>query len=52
LEVSSCLGSKSEKIVCNNATVSLILGIEDGAGRMAVVVHPDPDAVLAAEWQK
>jgi hypothetical protein len=30
----------------------LYVGIEDGAGRMATVVHPDANAVLATEWQK
>jgi hypothetical protein len=30
----------------------LYAGIEDSAGRITVVVHPDAKAVLATEWQK
>ena len=36
----------------DNAREPLYVGIEDSAGRIAVVVHPDADAVLATEWQK
>jgi len=36
----------------NNSPEPLYVGVEDNAGRMAVVVHPDPNAVLASEWQK
>ena len=35
-----------------NGRDPLYVGIEDSAGRIAVVVHPDADAVLATEWQK
>ena len=35
-----------------NARDPLYAGIEDSAGRIAVVVHPDADAVLATEWQR
>jgi len=30
---------------------SLYVGIEDKAGRIAVMTHPDDDAVLTTEWQ-
>ena len=36
----------------NNSPDPLSVGIEDSAGRMAAVVHPDADAVLTTEWQK
>ena len=36
----------------NNSPEPLYAGIEDSGGRMAVVVHPDAEAVLASEWQK
>jgi len=36
----------------NNSPDPLYVGIEDSAGRIAVVVHPDAGAVLATEWQK
>jgi hypothetical protein len=36
----------------NNSPEPLYVGIEDSAGRMAMVVHPDAEAVLATEWQK
>jgi len=36
----------------NNSPEPLYVGIEDSAGQIAVVVHPDPNAVLATEWQK
>jgi hypothetical protein len=36
----------------DNGLVPLYVRIEDGAGRIAVVVHPDAEAVLATEWQK
>jgi len=35
-----------------NGRDRLYVGIEDSAGGIAVVVHPDADAVLATEWQK
>jgi len=35
-----------------NGRDPLYVGIEDSAGRIAVVAHPDADAVLATEWQK
>ena len=28
------------------------MAIQDSAGRIAVVAHPDPNAVLATQWQK
>ncbi|MCX5644071.1 MAG: hypothetical protein NTZ17_05220 [Phycisphaerae bacterium] len=36
----------------DNGREPLYVVIEDSAGRIAVVVHPDADAVLATEWQK
>jgi hypothetical protein len=36
----------------DNGRQPLYVGIEDSAGQIAVVVHPDADAVLATEWQK
>jgi len=36
----------------DNSPEPLYVGIEDSAGRMAVVVHPDAEAVLTTEWQK
>ncbi|MCX5643323.1 MAG: hypothetical protein NTZ17_01365 [Phycisphaerae bacterium] len=36
----------------HNARDPLYVGVEDSAGRIAVVVHPDTGAVLATEWQK
>jgi hypothetical protein len=35
-----------------NSSEPLYVGIEDSGGRMAVVVHPDAEAVLASGWQK
>jgi hypothetical protein len=35
-----------------NGPERLYVGTEDGAGRIAVVVHQDGEAVLATEWQK
>jgi len=36
----------------NNSPEELYVGIEDSAGRMAVVVHADAEAVLTTEWRK
>jgi hypothetical protein len=36
----------------DNSPEPLYAGIEDGTGRVAVVVHPDAAAVLATKWQK
>ncbi|MCU0914766.1 MAG: hypothetical protein MUC88_09410 [Planctomycetes bacterium] len=36
----------------DNSRAPLYVGIEDGAGRMAMMVHSDPAAVLATEWQR
>jgi len=36
----------------SNEREPLYVGIEDSAGRMAVIVHPDAKAVLLTEWQK
>jgi len=36
----------------DNDPESLYVAIEDSAGRVAVVTHPDADAVLASEWRK
>ena len=36
----------------NNSPEPLYVGIEDSAGRVAAVVHPDAEAVLASDWQK
>jgi len=36
----------------NNSPQALYVGVEDSGGRIAVVVHPDAEAVLATEWQK
>jgi len=36
----------------DNGPGQLYLSIEDDAGQVAVVIHPNPDAVLAAEWQQ
>ena len=36
----------------NNGRDSLYVAIEDSAAQIAVVTHPDADAVLATEWQK
>lgn len=36
----------------DNGPGQLYLSIEDDAGRIAAVIHPDPDAVLATEWQQ
>jgi hypothetical protein len=36
----------------DNGRDSLYVRIEDSAGRIAVVTHPDADAVLTTEWQK
>jgi hypothetical protein len=36
----------------DNGRDPLYVGIEDSAGRIAVVTHPDAEAVLATEWQK
>ncbi len=35
-----------------NGREPLCVGIQDNAGRTAVMVHPDTEAVLATEWQK
>jgi len=35
-----------------NSPEPLYVGIEDSAGQIAVVAHPDAEAVLASEWQK
>ncbi|MBN1972153.1 MAG: hypothetical protein JW787_00835 [Sedimentisphaerales bacterium] len=35
-----------------NSPEPLYVGIEDNEGHIAFVVHPNSDAVLAAEWQK
>ena len=35
-----------------NGRDPLYVAIEDSAGRIAVVTHPDPNAVLATQWQK
>jgi len=35
-----------------NSRERLYVGIQDSAGRMAVVTYPDPNAVLAIQWQK
>jgi concanavalin A-like lectin/glucanase superfamily protein/F5/8 type C domain-containing protein len=35
----------------DNVPGSLYVGIEDAAGNVAVVTHPDPDALLADSWQ-
>jgi hypothetical protein len=36
----------------NDSPEPLYVGIEDSAGQVAVVVHPDAEAVQATEWQK
>jgi hypothetical protein len=36
----------------NNGRQLLYVGIEDSVGRIAVVVHPDAEAVRATVWQK
>jgi hypothetical protein len=36
----------------DNGPGQLYLSIEDDAGRIAPMIHPDPDAVLATEWQQ
>jgi hypothetical protein len=36
----------------NNSPEPLYVGIEDGAGQIAVVVHPDAYTLLVTEWQK
>ncbi|MEN6424451.1 MAG: GLUG motif-containing protein [Phycisphaerales bacterium] len=36
----------------DNGRDPLYVGIEDSVGRMATVVHPDAEALLATEWQK
>jgi parallel beta-helix repeat protein len=36
----------------NNSPEPLYVAIEDSAGQIAVVQHPNADAVLATEWQK
>jgi F5/8 type C domain len=35
----------------DNTAAALYIAVEDSAGNVAVVTHPDPDAVLAATWQ-
>jgi len=35
----------------DNNAAPLYVAIEDSAGHVAVVTHPDPDAVQAVEWQ-
>jgi hypothetical protein len=34
----------------DNAPDPLYVGLEDGAGRIAVVVYPDPNTILTYEW--
>ena len=36
----------------DNGREPLYVGIEDSAGQIAVVTHPDANAVLATQWQK
>jgi len=36
----------------NNGRDSLYVAIEDSAGQITVVTHPDANAVLTSEWQK
>jgi internalin A len=36
----------------DNGTGQLYLSIEDDAGLIAPIIHPDPDVVLATEWQQ
>ena len=36
----------------DNGTGQLYLSIEDGAGQIAAMIHPDTNAVLASEWQQ
>jgi hypothetical protein len=36
----------------DNAPEPLYVAVEDGGGRIAVVTHPDADAVLATEWRR
>lgn len=36
----------------DNSPEQLYLSIEDDAEQIAVMIHPDPDAVLATEWQQ
>jgi hypothetical protein len=36
----------------NNGREPLYVGIEDSAGRIAVAVHPNAEAVRVTEWQK
>jgi hypothetical protein len=36
----------------DNSQERLYVAIEDGAGHIAVATHPDPNAVLATQWQK
>ena len=36
----------------DNGQGRLHLSIEDDAGRIATVIHPDADAVLTMEWQE
>jgi len=37
---------------CDNGRDKLYVGIEDSAGRIAVVTHPDANAVFTTQWQK
>ena len=36
----------------DNGPGQLCLSIEDDAGRIAPMIHPDPDALLTMQWQK
>jgi hypothetical protein len=36
----------------DNSQERLYVAIEDSGGQIAVVAHPDPNAVLATEWQR
>jgi hypothetical protein len=36
----------------DNSRERLCVAIEDRTGRVAVVAHPDPNAVLTTQWQK
>jgi len=36
----------------DNGTGQLYLSIEDGAGQIAAMIHPDTNAVLASEWRQ
>jgi len=36
----------------SNSAAPLYVAVEDGAGHVKSLTHPDPAAVLAIEWQK